>query len=282
VQQVIDLYLELAGKVFTPRWWEFRLGILRPRYHPRKLEEFLQQELGAEYRIGDPDELKTGLLVMCKRIDSGSPWPISNNPKGRYFQGAPGQIANGDYKLWAVVRASTAAPTFFRPQKITIGSAVSADQKPVIGNFMDGGISPHSNLALQAYWLATLEGFGLRWATGQDRLLIISVETGRTPVERNPGPIAALQGITALQSLMDNCGSAVESLMQGMGHCLSKPRNIDPELRRLSPNELSAASRYSYARYVVKLYRERGDRPAHDGQDDNPDLEAADLSDALL
>jgi hypothetical protein len=282
VQQVIDLYLELAGKIFTPRWWEFRLGILRPRYDPSKLEEFLQQKLGAECRIGDPDELKTGLLVMCKRIDSGSPWPISNNPKGRYFQGAAGRIANGDFKLWAVVRASTAAPTFFQPQKMTISSAISAGQKPVIGNFMDGGVSPHNNPALQAYWLATLEGFGLRWATGQDRLLIISVGTGRTPVERNPGPIAALQGITALQSLMDDCASVVESLMQGMGHCLGTPRIIDPELRSLSPHELSAAARYSYARYDVKLYRERGDRLPRDGQDDNPHLEAAGLSDGLL
>jgi len=282
VQEVIDLYLELAGQVFTPRWWEFRLGILRPRYQPRKLEIFLQQKLGEECRIGDPNELKTGLLVMCKRIDSGSPWPISNNPKSRYSQGAQGRIANGDYKLWAVVRASTAAPTFFRPQKITIASTISADRNPVIGNFMDGGVSPHNNPALQAYWLATLKGFGLRWATGQDRLLIISVGTGRTPVERNPGPIAALQGITALQSLMDDCGSMVESLMQGMGHCLSTPRIIDPELCSLSPHELSTESRYSYARYDVKLYREPGGRPARDGQDDTPHLEAAGLSDELL
>jgi hypothetical protein len=61
---VIDLYLELAGKIFIPRWWKFRLGILRPRYDPRKLEELLQQKLGAECRIGDPDALKTGLPVM--------------------------------------------------------------------------------------------------------------------------------------------------------------------------------------------------------------------------
>jgi len=282
VQEVIDLYLELAGEIFTPRWWEFRLGILRSRYQPWKLEQFLQKKLGAECRIGDPNELKTGLLVMCKRIDTGSPWPISNNPKGRYFKGASGRIANSDYKLWAVVRASTAAPTFFRPQKITIGSAVSTQERPVIGTFMDGGVSPHNNPAFQAYWLATLEGFGLRWPAGLDRLLIISVGTGRTPVVRNAGRIAALQGITALQSLMDDCGSVVESLMQGMGHCLTKPRIIDPELHTLSPHELTAESRYSYARYDVKLYKESRDRAARDGQDDNPYLEAAGLSDALL
>jgi hypothetical protein len=32
----------------------------------------------------------------------------------------------------------------------------------------------------------------------------------------------------------------------------------------------------------VTLYRERGDRPSWDGQDDNPHLEAAGLSDGLL
>jgi patatin-like phospholipase/acyl hydrolase len=120
VQEVIDLYLRLAGEVFAPRWWEFRLGILRPRYQPSKLETFLQQELGSECRMGDLNTIQTGLLVMCKRIDTGSPWPISNNPEGRYFGERPGrrqQIPNRDYPLWKIVRASTAAPTFFRPDR---------------------------------------------------------------------------------------------------------------------------------------------------------------------
>lgn len=288
VQEVIDLYLQLAGEVFAPRWWEFRLGALRPRYRPEVLEKYLKRKLGSSCCLGDQRELRTGLLVMCKRIDSGSPWPISNNPHGKYFQANDDSISNSNYKLWQVVRASTAAPTFFKPQNITIaGSGKDA----VIGEFIDGGVSPHNNPSLQAYWLATLQGYGLRWQAGADRLLLISVGTGRTPVSRNPGGIAALQGVTALQSLMDDCGSLVESVMQGMGLCLSSPRRIDAEMATLSPHQMCDQPRFSYARYDVNLYRESrgsgvgaGERlgGADGGQGDNVYLDRLDLNERQL
>ena len=284
VQRVIDLYLKLAGEVFASRWWEFRHGLLRPRYQPKKLEQFLQEILGSDCRIGDPDKLKTGLLVMCKRIDTGSPWPISNNPKGRFFHHNPKKpeiIANKDYELWKIVRASTAAPTFFHPKRVEIARPQNTAQRSEDAWFMDGGVSPHNNPALQAYLLATLEGFGLRWPSGKDQLLIISVGTGRLPSDRTIIPIAAQQGITTLQSLMDDCSVLVESLMQGMGHCLSSPRIIDRELGTLSPHELSVAERFSYARYDVKLYRDPND-PPRDGQDDTPCIDQACLADDLL
>jgi len=283
VQEVIDLYLKLASEVFAPRWWEFRLGALRPRYRPEVLEKYLKQKLGAHCCIGDQQELKTGLLVMCKRIDSGSPWPISNNPNGKYFYSDGDWIANCEYKLWQIVRASTAAPTFFKPLRIAIAAP---GKRPEVGEFMDGGVSPHNNPSLQAFWLATLQGFGLRWPAGRDRLLIISVGTGRTPVSREPGGIAALQGITALQSLMDDCGSLVETVMQGMGHCVNPPRMIDPELSTLSPHELVEQARFSYARYDVKLYRElefgTNNAKPRDGHNDNPFIDQVGLSEAQL
>jgi hypothetical protein len=267
VAEIITLYKELAGKVFQRRWWDPRVGALRARYRPQDLANFLRDILGADCCIGDQQKLRTGLLVMCKRIDSGSPWPISNNPKGRYYNARPGTatIANRDYKLWQIVRASTAAPTFFQPEKITIASPGKGEQKPLIGNFIDGGVSPHNNPSLQAYWLATLQGYGLQWPTGKDRMLIVSVGTGRTPVSRKPGWVSLVQGITALQSLMDDCGAVVESLMQGMGHCLHEPRRIDPEMSTLSPHGLAAQPRYSYVRYDVKLYH---DPSARDGVND--------------
>ena len=272
VEEVIQLYLRLADQVFSRRWWDPRSGILRPRYHPHDLTRLLRDCLGADGTIGDPVQLRTGLLVMCKRIDTGSSWPISNNPKGRCFHPTPGGrvIGNRDYKLWQVVRASTAAPTFFQPEAITIATPVKAGQEPVRGHFIDGGVSPHNNPALQAYWLATLEGFGLRWPAGREQLLIISVGTGRIPVERKPGWLAAMQGITALSGLMDDCAALVESVMQGMGHCLTKPRRIDPEVRDLSPHEMVNQPRFSYARYDVKIFHDPDPR---DGQDDEPYLQ---------
>jgi patatin-like phospholipase/acyl hydrolase len=63
-----------------------------------------------------------------------------------------------------VVRASTAAPAFFDPEPITIASPQGAD--PVLGNFVDGGVSPFNNPALQAFMYATLDGYRLGWPVG--------------------------------------------------------------------------------------------------------------------
>lgn len=207
VEEVIQLYLELADQVFSPRWWNLLSGILHPRYNPRDRATFLRRRLGPECTIGDPHQLHTGLVVMCKRINAGSPRAISNNPNGWYFppNAADGVIANRDYRLLQVVRASTTAPTFFQPKAITISSPRNDDQTPLTGQFIDGGVSPHNNPALQAYWLAILKGYGLRWPVGQDQLLIISIGSGRTPHSCRPGWMAAMQRITALRGLMDDC-----------------------------------------------------------------------------
>ena len=111
VEEVKGLYLQLAAKVFRRPPW--RQGIMRPRYGERRLSEYLREHL-SECRIGD-NALRTGLLIVSKRIDTNSPWPIGNNPAGRYYNTDPksNYIANRNYPLWKVVRASTAAPTFF-------------------------------------------------------------------------------------------------------------------------------------------------------------------------
>jgi len=115
---------------------------------------------GKDTRLGGPEVL-TGLLIMAKRLDTGSPWPISNNPHGKYFASrSGGTIGNGDYPLWKVVRASTAAPAYFDPETITI--AKQAGYKVTKGEFVDGGVSPFNNPALQAfmYTRKTAAGFG--------------------------------------------------------------------------------------------------------------------------
>jgi hypothetical protein len=94
---------------------------------------------------------------MIKRIDTGSPWPISNNPTGKYFNTRPQSVVgNGEYPLWQVVRASTAAPAFFAPESITIAKMPRA--KAVAGKFIDGGVSPFNNPALMAVMYSTMAG----------------------------------------------------------------------------------------------------------------------------
>ena len=48
----------------------------------------------------------------------------------------------------------------------------------VKGAFVDGGVSPFNDPALQLLMLAVLDGHGFRWRPGKDNLLLISLGTG--------------------------------------------------------------------------------------------------------
>jgi patatin-like phospholipase/acyl hydrolase len=118
VEQIRAKYMDLGSRVFEKSF--FRDGVLRAKYDESRLINELQNVFGTKTTLGS-DDLKTGLLLVTKRIDTGSWWPISNNPNGKYFAARPGgTVGNGEYPLWQVVRASTAAPAYFDPEKITI------------------------------------------------------------------------------------------------------------------------------------------------------------------
>jgi patatin-like phospholipase len=133
-----------------------------------RLREVLVRADGTELTLGD-DVLRTLLLVIMKNATTNSPWPLSNNPAAMYNDRAqPG--CNLDLPLWKIVRASTAAPTFFPPEDVTVG-----DQRFV---FIDGAVSVYNNPAFLLFLMATLPEYRLGWATGEDKMLLISVGTG--------------------------------------------------------------------------------------------------------
>ena len=91
----------------------------------------------------ESDDIRTGLAMMARRFDTGSPWLISNNPRAPYWERSEsicGYIGNRHYRLSDMVRASTAAPGFFQ----------AADSTEIVeggemGLFIDGGLSPYNN-----------------------------------------------------------------------------------------------------------------------------------------
>src|SRR6202034_1397635 len=65
-------------------------------------------------------DLITGFCLVTKRMDTGSPWIIANNPRAPYWDDGKGYIGNKNYPLVNLVRASTAAPHFFDPELLPI------------------------------------------------------------------------------------------------------------------------------------------------------------------
>ncbi len=84
-------------------------------------------------RTLDSPDLITGLCVVTKRLDTGSPWILANNSRAPYWNATPadpdtkrkGHTGNRAYRLGNLVRASTAAPHFFDPEIL----AISEDER---------------------------------------------------------------------------------------------------------------------------------------------------------
>jgi len=248
VDAILTEYRRLGQDVFRKSL--LRDGLLRAKYDDDKLVAGLQRVFGADTRLGDPS-LITGLMVMTKRLDSGSPWPISNNPAGKYYASREGGvIGNSDYPLWQVVRASTAAPSFFESEAITIID--QPGQKPVQGEFVDGGVSPFNNPALQAMMYATLEGYRIGWPTGADRLLVVSVGTGAVDPKVQRTNLAGLHAVNSLKALMEDCSSLQETVLQWMSRS-PRARRIDSEIGDLGGDLIGGQAQLSYLRYNVDL-----------------------------
>ena len=141
---------------------------LHYKYDDDNLATKLKSELGEATTLGNP-ELKCLLMMVMRNATSDSPWPISNNPFARYNDCARGDC-NLNLPLWQLVRASTAAPTFFPPEVVTLGD------KNFI--FVDGGVTMYNNPAFQAFLMATAEPYHVNWKTGQHDMLVVSIGTG--------------------------------------------------------------------------------------------------------
>lgn len=254
VASVKDMYHRLGQDVFPKSW--LRWGFLRPRYAAGPLRSVLEGKLEG-ITLGS-SELRTGLAVICKRMDTGSPWVMHNNPNGPYYNKATGKdwIANSKFPLATLVRASTAAPTFFSPEPIEVGNEEAlANGRNPIGWFVDGGVSPHNNPALQLLLCARLDGFKLDWPLGAEKLLLVSVGTGSFEAPQLSWwsrRIAALTGVGALTSLMDDATWLNQTMLQFMSDP-RKPWKIDGEIRCLSGEFLADRPLFSYARYDVNF-----------------------------
>ena len=172
VAEIRDYYLMMAPKVFARSQ---AVGARVPKFHASTFEKLLDAAFGAR-TLGGP-EIVTGLLICTKRMDTGGQWPICNDPRGRYY--APADAAtfpNRDYPLKTLIRASTAAPYYFDPVRIAIVDHPDFDRKS--GMFVDGGVGGDNNPSLQAFKTATLSGYNINWALGENRLLLVSVGTG--------------------------------------------------------------------------------------------------------
>lgn len=173
VQKLLDFYEQKGEAMFDKA---FLLKRVKYFYNDGPLLKELQDTFGK----GDIDlnsgSFKTLLLVVTMNRSTDSPWPISNNPNAKYNQ-SDRNDCNLRIPLYQLVRASTAAPAYFRPE--TVQWDPKNPEKTFV--FVDGGVTPYNNPAFLLYRMATQRPYNLNWKTGERELLIVSVGTGSAP-----------------------------------------------------------------------------------------------------
>jgi patatin-like phospholipase/acyl hydrolase len=114
---------------------------LRHEYEDEPLALKLKEIFGANTKFGS-DRLRTLLLLVLRNATTDSPWPLSNNPYAKYNDPARSDD-NSKFPLWQLVRASTAAPTYFPPEVIVLPGEQGAKDKEFV--FVDGGVTMYNS-----------------------------------------------------------------------------------------------------------------------------------------
>jgi patatin-like phospholipase/acyl hydrolase len=165
IDWIRNFYLRSGKEMFDPDFWR---QLYYTKYKHDKLASLLQDEIGEDTKLGS-EKLETLLLLIMRNATTDSPWPISNNPRAKY-NNPQHPDCNLEFPLWKLVRASTAAPTYFPPELIEVG------EKKFI--FVDGGVTMYNNPAFQLFLMATVEPYQLEWPASEKDMLLVSIGTG--------------------------------------------------------------------------------------------------------
>jgi Patatin-like phospholipase len=251
VADILAFYVNNGAKMFDKASLIRRL---KSKFNSEPLAQQLKTVFGANTTLDAP-EIESLLLLVMRNATTDSPWPISNNPFAKYNDLAH-PACNLKLALWQLVRASTAAPTYFPPEVIDCGG------KPFI--FVDGGVTMYNNPAFQMFLMATVDRFWVKappqkrgWATGTDKMLIVSIGTGTSAGENyslQPDEMNLLFNATSIPSaLMYAALNEQDFLCRVFGECVAGPP-LDREVDIMMPSQGPLSAKlFRYARYNAEL-----------------------------
>lgn len=192
LDEIETFYLDKLPGIFDNG---FRIPALNYVFKPDQLRKELQAVFGTapQWQPGQPlpdssmgsSKLHGYLMVVMMRADTLSHWVQTNHPDAPYNDTSR-HDCNLQIPIWQIIRASTAAPYYFPPQRVWFPHK---DGQPKVGKngkttdgryfyFVDGGVTGYNNPAHLAYRMATLPEYHFGWESGLDQLKVISIGTG--------------------------------------------------------------------------------------------------------
>ena len=246
IDDVRDFYLRSGAEMFhKARLWER----FRTKFEDDNLSRMLREVIGEATTLGS-EKLRTLLMMVLRNATTDSPWPICNNPTAKYNESSRVDC-NLKLPLWQLVRASTAAPTYFPPEVVRVGRDFI---------FVDGAVTMFNNPAFQLFLMATSEPYRLLWPTGEEKMLLISVGTGATANADNnlsPEEMNLLYNAGTIPSaLIAAALHEQDFLCRVFGKCLAGDL-LDREAGNMIGQGIPNVPKlFTYARYNIELSRE--------------------------
>jgi hypothetical protein len=248
VADIKKLYIDQCSAVFS-RKQIFR-QFLWAKYAAEDLSKLLLRQFsedgqGKKPALLNTSHLKTYLLIVMRNGATGSAWPVTNNPGAKYNDPKLPDC-NLNIPLWRLIRASTAAPTMFPPEEIELGG-----RKHI---FVDGAITPFNNPSFLMFLNATLPCYKIQWETGIDKMLLVSVGTGRFRVKFKKTIANDINNLEQAKhstlGLIDTSSTYQDILCRTAGECLAG-EPIDTEMDTLIGANQSGPwpKQFTYARY---------------------------------
>ena len=243
VGEISALYRNVIPKVFKRPWLQ-SMGIFAPLFNSGPLANALAAEFRA--RTLESEDLRTGLAVHSKRIDTGSAWIVTNNADWVYAR------YNFGFRLRDIVQASAAAPHYF--QGVFIKLPVKGDAELTQNMFViDGGVAGYNNPAFELALAATDPAFGYNWKPGADQMYILSLGTGffreRLDAKRYRRKTFVGQTLNALRGMIHDVSLQQIAYMQAISESgqrwyINSEKQDQPTAPYLSPQPLFHFQRY--------------------------------------
>ena len=253
VDELIALYQRLGPEVFGKNAGD---GVfLQSKFESKNLRRALHSVLSTK-TMGSED-IKTGLAIHAKRIDTGSAWVVTNHPLGVFYDPPAGSsiFPNKRYRLTDLVLASAAAPTFF--DEIVIDIEFDEKRRPTQkGYFVDGAVSANNNPSMQLFMLALEPSYKFAWKSGADNLMMTSCGTGsrRPSVDGKSfqGLPPGLRGVHALRAMVYDTQVQGVMMMQALSEP-KKPWRVNSEIGDMRGVCVSGAPVLDYQRVDIML-----------------------------
>ena len=250
IEDIKQLYLNIGKKIFQKRKHPFNWSVfkyfLTAEFTHKVLEKELRDHPDLKGLTLGSKKFKTGLAIFAKRADTFSTFVFHNHPNNKYYQ------YNCGILIRDLLRATSAAPSYFKPKEITFTDGESAV-------FIDGGVSMANNPSLMLFLISTIKGYGYNWRKSKDHMLMVSIGTGFYTAKVQKEEKAKLlsrrtfEWAPALPDMfMKDATEQNQYLMQYFANSRI-PQKINDEAGDLSQDLITEAPLLDYCRYNISL-----------------------------